>query len=192
MTTHKNIILAVSMLLGVVAFLPTSSRAADNGFFAMDNCLSDVKTIAGKAAPAPGEPLVSKFDFNNPHLAQPIQFYIRIGDTKNDKSATVQNLSMEFNAYAELVIPETLKPGQNLYCDGENVYLCDDAWKKIRKVAVGKLPRVAKGGNGIVVKCDFSEQNPPTIKIDFKTVGEPVALRGTLKMPGGTEGKAVR
>ncbi len=49
MTTLNKPILAASLMLGAVAFLPPSPLAAKNEFFAMDNGLRDVKTIAGKA-----------------------------------------------------------------------------------------------------------------------------------------------
>lgn len=117
-----------------------------------------------------GEPLVSKFTFDNPYEKQPIQFYATIlqGEDPNGKINRFQ-LLIEGNAPIE--IPMELKTGYKLYSDGTNVYVCDGFWKPLAQYPLPKVASWSEGGNKVTLACDFSSSKAPVIDIEFKTLG---------------------
>lgn len=119
-----------------------------------------------------GEPVMSNYKFNNPFESQSIQFYIMIKAGEEGVNGSITNLKIEVNNYTELLIPATLRPKDQLYCDGENIYLCDASWKIKKELDVKKLPNVKNGGNSLVVMCDF-DGNKPLIEMAFKTIDTP-------------------
>lgn len=118
-----------------------------------------------------GEPLVSKWKYSNPYDNQAMQFYMTIKAGDDGANGTISNLKIEVNNYAELIIEESLKPNDRLYCNGKKVYLCDGGWKVKKELVVKKIPKVKKGENTLVVKCDF-KGDYPVIEVDLKTVDE--------------------
>lgn len=118
-----------------------------------------------------GEPVLSKWAYNNPYENQPIQFYVYIKAGSDGDNGSVSNIKIEINNYTDLLIEETLKPTDRLYCDGEKVYLCDGGWKIKKELAVKKIPDLKKGDNRLKVMCNF-KGDYPIIEVDLKTVGE--------------------
>jgi hypothetical protein len=118
-----------------------------------------------------GEPVISKWKYNNPYDNQNLQFYMFVNAGSDGANGSVSNIKIEINNYTELLIEETLKPKDRLYCDGKKVYLCDGGWKVKKELAVKKLPKLKKGDNNLVVMCDF-KGNKPVIKMDIKTFGK--------------------
>ncbi len=123
-----------------------------------------------------GEPVVSSYQFRNPHENQSIQFYLTIKEGEEGASGSVSKLKMEINNYSELIIPMVLNPGDRLYCDGKSIYLCDTGWKIRKELGFNKLPELKTGENSIVVSCEF-QGNKPVIEMAFKTVGKPEIVR---------------
>ena len=124
-----------------------------------------------------GEPVISKYQFNNPYESQPIQFYMTISAGDEGDIGSVSNIKIDINNYTELLLPVTLKPKDRLYCDGKEVYLCDSGWKIRKELALEKLPKLKTGENSLVVNCDF-QGNKPLIEMAFKTVGKPEIVKG--------------
>lgn len=117
-----------------------------------------------------GEPLVSKFTFENPYEKQPVQFYATIlqGEDPNGRINRFQ-LLVEGNAPIE--IPLELKAGYKLYSDGMNVYVCDGFWKTLAQYPLPKVASWSEGVNKVTLGCDFSSSKAPIIDIEFKTLG---------------------
>ncbi len=124
-----------------------------------------------------GEPVISKYQFNNPYESQPIQFYMTINAGEEGDIGSVSNIKIDINNYTELLLPVTLKPKDRLYCDGKKVYLCDSGWKIRKELALKKLPKLKTGENSLVVSCEF-QGNKPLIEMAFKTVGKPEIVKG--------------
>ena len=119
-----------------------------------------------------GEPITTRFKINNPYGTQPIQLYITTAAVERNKSETVSNLRLEVNNYQTLEIDEPVKAGDKLIIDGKSVYLCDATWNKLKEIKVNALPKWNEGENEIVIKSDFSGEQAPVLKFDFKCIGK--------------------
>lgn len=117
-----------------------------------------------------GEPLLGKFVFDNPYGKQPVQFYANVlpGEDANGK-LTHFRLTVEGNAPIE--VPVELKAGNKLYSDGKNVYVCDSFWNVLSQHPLSNAIEWGKGENKVMVQCDFSSPKAPSIKLDFKALG---------------------
>lgn len=117
-----------------------------------------------------GEPLLSKFTFDNPYDKQPVQFYgvIKSGE---DNNATISNLNITLAGAAPIIVNETLKAGDKIYCDGKNVYICDACWMPRSSYPVPENLSWEKGENQVSVQCEFSSSQAPSIDIEFKALG---------------------
>jgi hypothetical protein len=124
-----------------------------------------------------GEPVKSKFKVNNSNGAQPFQFYVTTTAVDANKTSSVNNLVIEINNYQTIEIGEALKAGDKIFCDGKAVFLCDATWNKIKEIKTGKLPQWSAGENEISVTSDFSDNQAPVLKLEFKSVGEPELVR---------------
>lgn len=117
-----------------------------------------------------GEPLLSKFTFDNPYEKQPVQFYatIKAGD---EAGAQITNLQILVEGCAPIQVQDILKAGDKLYCDGNSVYVCDEYWKPRKSFAVSETTAWGKGKNNVTVQCDFSSSKAPSIHVEFKALG---------------------
>ena len=124
-----------------------------------------------------GEPLLSKFTFDNPYEKQPVQFYatIKAGD---EAGAQITNLQILVEGCAPIQVQEILKAGDKLYCDGNSVYVCDEYWKPRKSFAVSETTAWGKGKNNVTVQCDFSSSKAPSVEVEFKSLGNKESITG--------------
>ncbi|MCM0711096.1 MULTISPECIES: hypothetical protein [Parabacteroides] len=124
-----------------------------------------------------GEPLLSKFTFDNPYEKQPVQFYatIKVGD---EAGAQITNLQILVEGCAPIQVQEILKAGDKLYCDGNSVYVCDEYWKPRKSFAVSETTAWGKGKNNVTVQCDFSSSKAPSVEVEFKSLGNKESITG--------------
>ncbi len=116
-----------------------------------------------------GEPLQGKFTFDNPYEAQPVQFYAYV-EAGEDPHATIQNPIIQIEG-TSFTLPVTLKTGNKLYCDGKYLYACDEYWKSFAKYDLPLTAQWSQGINNIVVECGFSSSKSPSIRFEFKSLG---------------------
>ncbi len=88
----------------------------------------------------------------------------------NDKS-TFENIQVTINGTA-MNLPFSLSLGNNIYCDGKSVYLCDATWNRLEEVKMD-IPDFKEGDNSIEISGTFEGKNGPYINCEFKTTGEP-------------------
>lgn len=119
-----------------------------------------------------GEPLVSKYVFENDFEEQAVQFYAYIlpGDDKNGK---ISNLVLMVNDFQPVAISGTLEAGDKIYCDGSNVYVCDTFWKKKSSQPISVKPVWLKGKNTTTISCDFSGDKAPIVSFEYKALSVP-------------------
>ncbi|MBN2814385.1 MAG: hypothetical protein JXQ80_09925 [Bacteroidales bacterium] len=120
-----------------------------------------------------GEPVSSKFAFENHYADQPIKFYITALPVDGNKTATISNLTLTINGYQSITIKKTLKPGDRVMCDGKSIWLCDFYWKKLEELKVSGLSSFLKGQNKMDVTSDFSGDKAPVLKFELKVIGDP-------------------
>ena len=118
-----------------------------------------------------GEAITSRFTFNNPHAAQPLQLYITTNAVDGNTTDAAYKLRLEINKYQVLEINDQIKAGSRFIIDGKSVFLCDATWNKLKEIKVNNMPEWSKGGNEILVKSEFSGEKAPVLGFDFKSVG---------------------
>lgn len=118
-----------------------------------------------------GEPLQSKFTFNNMNEEQPAQFFLYVMPGE-DKSGFVRNLEITINNNDPIVLQETLKAGDKLYSDGKDLYICDSFWAPRSSLSLNTLDGWKNGKNDILVRSDFSSGKAPSLNLEFKSLGK--------------------
>lgn len=124
-----------------------------------------------------GEPVTSKFTFENSFADQPLKFYITAMPVNGNKTAEVSNLILNINNYQSITIKKPLKAGDRVFCDGKSIWLCDLYWRKLDEINGPDLPSLLTGENKIEVTGDFSGGEAPLLKFEFKTVGKPESVK---------------
>ena len=119
-----------------------------------------------------GEPLLSKYVFDNPYESQPMQFYAYI-EGGEDAAGTISNLQLIIDGCTPVVISEPLKTGDRLYCDGKLVHVCNKFWTSRKSYPVAANVSWAKGKNNVTIQCDFSSEKAPLVNVEFKALGNP-------------------
>ena len=120
-----------------------------------------------------GEPILTRFKVKNDNDAQPFQFYIIPAAVEGNKTAAVTSLTLDINNDQTIEITEPIKAGDRIFCDGKTIYLCDATWNKVKEIKTAKLPAWVAGENEIVVKSQFSDNQAPVLKMEFKSFGKP-------------------
>ena len=122
-----------------------------------------------------GEPLLSKFTFDNPNPQQPVQFYgyIKVGE---DKTATVSDIVIDIDG-SPITIEGVFTAENKIYCDGNAIHVCDPFWKTIKSFSLDPAHRWNEGGNAIKVSCLFSGEKAPSVEFEFKSLSEPETVK---------------
>jgi hypothetical protein len=115
------------------------------------------------------------FDIDNPHPAQPLQFIIQsTGRTRTS------DLAILINGREALSLSRVLEAGEIVkYAGGNKVTVFDRQWKP--RAALDVKPeslRVGTGKQKVRVACRLAGGDKPSVKVELRTVGEPVAIRG--------------
>lgn len=122
-----------------------------------------------------GEPLLSKFVFENLYEKQPVQFYATVKEG-NDRGGKITNLKILVDGNAPIEVPVVLSAGNKLYADGKNVYVCDGCWKVLSTHPYASVALWSEGKNKVSVQCDFSSSDAPVIDMEFKALGNKVQI----------------
>lgn len=124
-----------------------------------------------------GEPLLSKFTFDNPYDNQPVQFYATVLPGE-DKDGKIKNMQILVEGNAPIEIPAELKAGCKIYGDGKNVYVCDAYWHTLSEYPLSTSVAWSKGNNKVSVQCDFSSSKAPSVNVEFKALGNKETVMG--------------
>ena len=125
----------------------------------------------------PGEPVVSKWEFDNKNDRQPLQFILHATDR-------ISNISFELANFSNVKINVTVEKGQFLKYEGGNSFIVYDAnWNKVKEVpADSKQMMFPKGKSPIVFACQFASKDAEKVaKVEFSTVGKEIKLTATRK-----------
>lgn len=117
-----------------------------------------------------GEPLLSKFTFDNPYEKQVLQFYATILPGE-ETAGKITNFRLTVDGNPAVEIPVELKAGNKIYSDGKNLCVCDTHWKIIYSYPLSNIPEWNKGENKVEVQCDFSSSKAPVVELEFKALG---------------------
>lgn len=118
-----------------------------------------------------GEPIITRATYNNPFGEQPIRFYLFAHEQNGNKTAVINNFTIELNNSQALEINYPVKAGDRIYCDGRKLFLCDRQWKTIKELDSSYLPQWQNGKNDIKLSGNMITEDAPRISLDFKTIG---------------------
>lgn len=126
----------------------------------------------------PGEPVVSKWMFDNKHDRQPVQFVLKANDRISD-------ISMEIANFSTVTLDVPLEAGDYMkYAGGDAVVIYDGNWNPKRSIAVDpQKMNIPAGESQIIFSCKFAqaENTEKQVSGEFKTIGTEVALKATRK-----------
>ncbi len=116
----------------------------------------------------PGEPVFSKFTFQNNGKKQPLQFIITA------KGSEVANISMEIDNHKQLDIPVSIQPGQSLkYSGADNMIIYDMAWQPIKEIKMKQdLMLIENGEHNLVFDCEVGKGDNAEVKVELRTEGQ--------------------
>lgn len=128
----------------------------------------------------PGEPVVSKLEFDNPNDRQPIQFIMQT-------TGHVSSIEIEIANTSTVKIDCKLSPNQYIkYNGGNECVLYDKNWNVISRIPIDANKMMSpKGKSPLIFSCIFSQTDEPAalISCELKTVGKPTKLNATRKRP---------
>lgn len=124
----------------------------------------------------PGEPVVSKWEFDNKNDRQPVQFIFKANDRISD-------ILLEIANYSTVRSDCVLEEGQYLkYAGGDSFFIYDKNWNEIRRISVeADQMNIPKEKVSLVFSCTFahSDDMDKYVSAEFKTVGEHIRLSAT-------------
>jgi hypothetical protein len=136
---------------------------------------SSAPFICEKQEKQPGEPTASMFEYNMGSFDQKLRFSIEIkGDT-----GSVKNLLLVIDNHDELSVPNVLKTGERVICDGTGLLrIYDKSGKQRSSINMnGKIPVLASGLHKISVDAEFVGEAPPLIEFYVKFLGQPEEIK---------------
>ncbi len=127
--------------------------------------------IHEKLEKQPGEPTASSFSFGINSFQQKLRFNIEI----KGKSGSASNFKIVFDNYAELNIPDELKLGETMICDGSGTIRIYDDKGKIRNSLdfAEKIPVLNVGKHKITFDAVFVGDEPPKAEMIIKWLKNP-------------------
>lgn len=132
-----------------------------------------VKFVHKNITRQPGEPVVAKWEFNNPQKRQPLQFLLKADDVVSD-------ISLEIGNFSTVTIPVRLNIGETIkYEGGSNLVVYDKNWNAIKTIPVeSKKLEVPAGESSLIFSCKFASKDNPEKKLsaEFKTYSEAIPL----------------
>ncbi len=126
----------------------------------------------------PGEPVVSKWEFDNPYTRQPLQFILKANDR-------ISEISLEIANYSTVSLNCVMEEGQYLKYTGEEyAVIYDKNWNEVKRVPLNSSKmNMPKGKSSLIFSCKFSQADDSGkfLSGEFKTVGEIIPLTATRK-----------
>lgn len=124
----------------------------------------------------PGEPVVSKWTFDNINERQPIQFILKSNDRISD-------ISLEIGNFSTVEISGILEPGDYMkYTGGDEIIVYDRNWNTRHKVAVNKNQMIINSGESqLIFSCTFADtgNTEKYLSGEFKTISKETELKAT-------------
>jgi hypothetical protein len=119
----------------------------------------------------PGEPTSSTFEFDINSFTQKLRFSIEI----TGNTGTVSNFKIQTDNYTELTIPNELKAGETLICDGSETIRIYDEKGKLRNSLdfTGKIPTLDAGGHQLILDAVFTDDEPLKAEMIVKWMKNP-------------------
>lgn len=117
----------------------------------------------------PGEPVHSKFQFENPYKSQALQFIITA-----PKESAISNLSFDIDNFKKIKLETTIPAQHHLkYEGGSEATLFTPEWKKVKTISIDKSQfQIAKGDHSLIFDCQFENKGGSIVKLEMKTIND--------------------
>lgn len=124
----------------------------------------------------PGEPVVSKWEFENKNARQPVQFILKTNDRISD-------ISLEIANYSTVRLNCVLEEGEYLkYAGADSFIIYDKNWNEVRRIAAkSDQMNIPEGNVSLVFSCTFThpDNTDKYVSVEFKTIGKSIQLSAT-------------
>ncbi len=146
----------------------------DNGGWNLYPFNASEEYVYEKTVRQPGEPVSAEWNYENKDKNQPLQFKLKA----SGGSGTIKNPSFELDNFTTLTYNVELKNNETLLCEGtKTARVYNDKGRQIKTVeASAAIPDISNGQHKINFSCEFTGENPLTVKVIFKTIGAPVKV----------------
>ncbi len=126
------------------------------------------------------QPTSAKWEFDNPHGTQPLQFVLQVASANADQNGFVSNPAFELDQYHRIAFAVTLKPNQHLVCKGtKQGRIYDRNWNLLKTVnADSSIPEITEGKHAVEFNCGFSGDSSLQVLVNLKTMGKAEIIRG--------------
>jgi hypothetical protein len=126
--------------------------------------------IYEKTIRQPGEPVSVEWLFDNTDKEQPMQFRLKAFGG----NGTVINPSFEIDNFTLVTYNVELKNNETLLCEGaKTARVYDNKGRQIKTVDANIIiPHISNGRHKINFNCEFTGDQPLTVKVIFKTIGD--------------------
>lgn len=124
----------------------------------------------------PGEPVVSKWEYENKYGRQPLQFILKANDRISD-------ISIEIANYSTVRLNCKLEEGQYLkYEGGDSFVIYDKNWNPLQQIPADvSQMNVPEGKAPLIFSCTFAQADntEKSVSAEFKTAGDAIPLTAT-------------
>jgi hypothetical protein len=124
----------------------------------------------------PGEPVHSKFQFENSNKSQALQFIITA-----PKESAISDLSFDIDNFKKIKLETTIPAGHHLKFEGASeatVYTPE--WGEVKTISVDRSQfEITKGNHNLIFDCQFATGIENVVKIEMKTMndGDEISLK---------------
>jgi len=124
----------------------------------------------------PGEPTGKTWPYESVGKKQPLQFQLQV-----EGKGAIADLKLEIDSYILFEIPDEVKAGQTLICDGsKKLRIYDDKGRQKKTVELSTVPpMIPAGKHALQVACEFNGEPAPVVKLQLKSLdaGETVRMK---------------
>ena len=124
----------------------------------------------------PGEPTGKTWRYESVGEKQALQFQLQL-----EGEGAISNLKLEIDSYILFEIPDQVKGGQSLICDGtKRLRIYDEKGRQKKTVDLKRAPpMIPAGQHEVQVECEFNGDPAPLVKLQFKSLdkGETVRMK---------------
>lgn len=131
--------------------------------------INSYKFVHPKKVRQPGEPLYSRFDYENSGKTQTLSFILTA------QNSGVENIILEFDNYKQIVLDVDLKEGESLKYEGENnATIYDQNWNTVRTIKINpNNMKIMPGNHSITLDCQFNgNHKDAALKIELRLIDD--------------------
>jgi len=124
----------------------------------------------------PGEPTGATWPYESVGKKQALQFQLHV-----EGEGSIAHLNLEIDNYILFEIPEQVKGGYRLICDGtKTLRIYDDKGRQSKAIELNTAPpMIPAGKHDVHIECEFNGEPAPKVRLQLKSLdqGETVRMK---------------